>query len=75
MNSIKFFKKDGKPFAKLNGIEYTGRLLSDLGHLKKFGVKYYEDVNEDGELVIKEGWPEWFNHKGITYYETPETLW
>jgi hypothetical protein len=74
MNTIRFFKKSGKPFAILNGEEYTGKLLSQLSRLKRFGVKEYEDY-QDGELVMKDGYSDWFNYKGVTYFPTPEEIW
>ena len=58
MNTIKFYKKNGKSKASLNKKIFTGYLLSELP--STFGFIY--DANKD-----KDGDSKWFNYNGLTY--------
>ena len=73
MNTIKFYKKDKKNWATVNGERYRGYTVSKLP--KHFGEKFYEDVNDDGDLVQKVGDYQWFNYKGLTYIHRPPSFW
>lgn len=68
VNTIKFYKLNQVPMAKLNGTEYKGYTVGNLPN--RFGVKYIDN----GEKV-KPGISSWFKHKGLTYIEVTKSFW
>ena len=71
MQTIKFFKKDGHSFARINTgldyiVDYKGYTVGNLP--AKFAFIYNED--ED-----KEGITDWFNFKGLTYVPKSDNPW
>ena len=66
MQTIKFFKKDGHSFARINTQDYKGYTIGNLP--AKFAFIYNEDQD-------KEGITEWFNFKGLTFVEYNPSIW
>jgi hypothetical protein len=58
MQTAKFFKKDGYPYAFVGDKLYKGYTLTSLP--SNFGFIYDEDKDQDGLS-------QWFNYKGLTY--------
>ncbi len=63
MQKIKF---KNSSTIKLNGVVFKGYTVGNLP--KKFAFIYDED--ED-----REGITQWFNYKGLTYIQKPESIW
>ncbi len=63
MQKIKF---QNSSTIKLNGVVFKGYTVGNLP--KKFAFIY--DENED-----REGITQWFNYKGLTYIQKPESIW
>jgi len=63
MQKIKF---QNSSTIKLNGVLFKGYTVGNLP--KKFAFIY--DENED-----REGITQWFNYKGLTYIQKPESIW
>jgi hypothetical protein len=63
MQKIKF---KNSSTIKLNGVVFKGYTVGNLP--RKFAFIYNED--ED-----REGITQWFNYKGLTYIQKPESIW
>ena len=63
MQKIKF---QNSSTIRLNGTTYKGYTVGNLP--KRFAFIY--DENED-----REGITQWFNYKGLTYIQKPESIW
>ena len=63
MQKIKF---QNSSTIKLNGVVFKGYTVGNLP--KKFAFIY--DEHED-----REGITQWFNYKGLTYIQKPESIW
>ena len=66
MQTIKFFKKDGHSFARINAQDYKGYTIGN------FPAKFAFIYNEDED---KKGITECFNYKVLTYLPKSDNPW
>ena len=63
MKKIKKTKDKTKMF--FNGIPHKGYMLGDLP--LTFGIKWIKEIDEEGEVQLKQGIGKWYNYKGLTW--------